>query len=215
MPAERCRHQIMASTRHPTVDVFEDDAHAPFTGNEEGDVEKALMNALRPLSSGTNAQSMQLNPSTAVTSGASPTKTDSSPMRPISSHSLTDVKILPPEQPNFTTDSPQKNGNFYSLYQPLPPPQSEFSQFPATQPYDKENYYDASSFHGLPVVPYGEYDYSYDSLKRPLMDPTPARDRSKKQKTDNEEPEPFDLPDPKDLPPVHDDGSKPPHSTLR
>lgn len=199
----------MASTRRPpsqSVEVFED-ASASFAGNREEDVETALRNALRPLN---DAQNVQLNPSTATTSGSSPTKTDSSPMRPISSHSLADIKIPPPAQPDFTTDSPQKNGSFYSMYQPLPP-QPEFNKFPAAQVHDQENYYDPNPFHGLPVMPYGEFDYGYGGpMKRPMMDPTPSRDRSKKQKTDKDEP--FDLPDPKDLPPVHDDGSKPAHS---
>ena len=108
---------LLASTRRPpSVEVFEDlDASAQHNG--EPDVEAALLSALGPLSDASNKQNVQLNPTTSAASGSSPKKADSSPLRPISSHSLSDIKIPPPPQPNFTTDSPQKNGNFYTVYQ--------------------------------------------------------------------------------------------------
>ena len=205
----------MASPRRPpSVEVFQD-PDASFTTSGRQDVETALLNALGPLNDASNKQNVQLNPTTAAAPGSSPRKTDSSPLRPISSHSLTDIKIPPPQQPNFITDSPQKNANFYTPYQPLMQPMPEtnvFNTFSSTQPYDKENYYDVNAFQGLPVMPYGDMDYGYKGpMKRPMIDAAPMKDKSnKKQKTGEDEP--FDLPDPNDMPSVHDDGTKPPHS---
>lgn len=189
------------------MEVFQD-ADAALTRPVEGDdIERTLRNALQPL----HSTNMQLNPSMVAASGASPTKPNSSPLRPVSSHSLTDIKIPPPPQPSFVTDSPYKQTRFYSMYQPLPPLQPDFAQFRSALSYEKENYYEPNSFHGLPIVPCGDYDFGYDaSLKRPLPDSALGRDRLKKQKTDNEEL--VDLPDPRELPLHQDDGSKPPHS---
>ena len=68
------------------------------------------------------------------------------------------------------------------------------------------------NFNGLPALPYGEPDYGYQGpMKRSLADTVSSRDRpSKKQKIDINEP--FELPDPNDMPSVHDDGTKPLHS---
>ena len=203
----------MASTRRPpAVEIFQD-PDASYHANGEQDVEAALLSALGPLSDATGRQNIQLHPTTSAAPGSSPRKTDSSPLRPISSHSLTDIKLPPPPQPNFATDSPQKNASFYPPYQhpiqPMPE-QNMFNSFASHQPYDKENYYDV--FTGMPSMPYGDSDYGYKGpMKRPMIDAAPLRDRSnKKQKTMQEEP--FELPDPNDMPSVHDDGTKPPHS---
>ena len=206
---------MMASTRRPPAVVVFEDPDASFHGHGEQDVEAALLHALGPLGDASNKHNVQLNPTTGAAPGSSPRKTDSSPLRPISSHSLTDIKIPPPAQPNFTTDSPQKNANFYPPFQPLTqcmPETALFGNFPSTQPYDKENYCDATALYGMPALPYGDPDYGYKGpMKRPMIDSAPMRDRSnKKQKSDKEEP--FDLPDPNDMPPMHDDGTKPQHS---
>lgn len=204
----------MANTRRPpAVEVYQD-ADASYHGNEAKDVEAALLSALGPLSDASNKQNVQLNPTTGAAPGSSPRKTDSSPLRPISSHSLTDIKLPPPPQPNFQTDSPQKNAHYYPQYQqpiqPMPEP-NMFYRFAGAQPYEKENYQDSTVFTGLPGT-YGELDFGYKGpMKRPMIDAAPLRDRSnKKQKLAEEEP--LELPDPKDMPSVHDDGTKPPHS---
>ena len=205
----------MASTRRPpAVEVFQD-SDASFASNGERDVEAALLDALAPLNDASNKQNVQLNPTTSAASGSSPKKTDSSPLRPMTSHSLTDIKIAPPQQPNFTTDSLQKNASFYPAYQ-VPMQQLQeaavYGHFPGTQPYDKENYYDPNAFNGMSAMPYGDFDYGYKGpMKRPMIDSAPMRNKAnKKQRTDMEER--FDLPDPQDMPTVHDDGTKPPHS---
>lgn len=94
------------STRYPPpMDLFHEPT-ATIPALPEHDVEAALLNALRPLS---DASSLNLNPTTSGSDGVSPTKSDSSPLRPIHSNGLASVKISPPPQPVFT-DSPQKNG---------------------------------------------------------------------------------------------------------
>lgn len=205
---------MMASTRRPpAVEVFRA-PNASYNAGGEHDVEAALLNALGPLADTSSKQNVQLNPTTTAAPGSSPRKTDSSPLRPISSHSLTDIKLPPPPQPSFATDSPQKNASFYPTYQqpiqPMPE-QNMFNSFASHQPYDKENSYDPIIFTGLTAMSYGD-EYGYKGpMKRPMMDGAPLRDRSgKKQKPMPEEP--FELPDPKDMPSLHDDGTKPPHS---
>ena len=206
---------MMASTRRPpTVEVFEDQ-DASFSSNGNQDVEAALFNALGPLSDASNKHNVQLIPTTGAARGSSPRKIDSSPPRPISSRGLTDVKIPPPAQSAFTTDSPQKDSNFYSAYQPptqQPPETALFAQFSSIEAYDQENFYDTTAFHSLPALPYGELSYDYKGhMKRSFPESAPLRDRShKKLKMEREEP--FELPNPKDMPSVHDDGTKPSHS---
>ena len=204
----------MASTRRsPGVEIYQD-PDAFYAPNETKEVETALLKALGTLNDASNEQSVQLNPTTGAAPGSSPRKTDSSPLRPISSQSLSDVKIPPPQQPNFITDSPRKNARFYPAY---PPPAQQpdmelYAQFPSGQGYDKENHYDPMAYHGLAAMTYADPDYSYRGpMKRSSMDSAPMRDRSnKKQKMDRDEP--FELPDPNEMPSVHDDGAKPPHS---
>ena len=205
---------MMASTRRPpAVEIFQD-PDASYHATSEHDVETALLNALCPLADASAKQNVQLNPTTVTRPGSSPRKTDSSPLRPISSHNLNDIKLPLPPPPQFATDSPQKNASFYNAYQqplqPMPEP-NMFHSFASHQPHEQENYYDHTMFPGLPPMPFGD-DYGYKGpMKRPMMDIGGTRDRSgKKQKSMSEEP--FELPDPKDMPDVHDDGTKPAHS---
>ncbi|KAK5121950.1 hypothetical protein LTR85_004522 [Meristemomyces frigidus] len=203
----------MAATRRaPPLEVYQDH-DASFGSRTNDDVETALLNALRPLGDASNKQNLQLNPIITSQPVSSPTKTDSSPLRPISSHSLADFKLPPPPPPNFNTDSPRKNGGFYYQESAGMPEKALFAQFSSVQPYDKENHYDSAAFTPLPPMPYGESDYGYKGpMKRTLMDSAPLKDRTniKKQKPDRDEP--FELPDPQDMPNLADDGSKPAHS---
>ncbi|TKA28951.1 hypothetical protein B0A50_03362 [Salinomyces thailandicus] len=204
-----------ATRRASPLEVYQE-PDASFSSQHGDDVETALLNALRPLSDAPNRQNVQLNPTTASPSGSSPTKTDSSPPRPISSHGLSNIKLPPPSQSSFRTDSPRKNSGFYSAFgdsAPLPA-KSLFAQFSNAQSYDKENQYDSAAFTPLPPMSYdNESEYGYkDALKRTSSESVPAKDRTnvKKQKLDKDEP--FELPDPSDMPTVSDDGSKPPYS---
>ncbi|OTA24285.1 hypothetical protein BTJ68_13021 [Hortaea werneckii EXF-2000] len=197
----------MTATRRATsLDVYQDpDASLP--GQHGDDVEEALLNALRPLSDASTKQNVQLNPTTTTGSGSSPTKTDSSPPRPISSHSLGDIKIPPPSQPNFGTDSPQKNEDFYAAFdEHAPQPQrSLFAPYAEAHSNDKENQYDSVAFSHMPSMPFdSSSDFAFKgSLKRTASESVPLKDRSniKKQKVDKDEP--FELPDPSEMPAIY------------
>ncbi|KAF2766775.1 hypothetical protein EJ03DRAFT_168051 [Teratosphaeria nubilosa] len=202
----------MAAHRRPPppMEVYRD---ASWPEHAIGNVEEQLLNALRPLSSASSKQNVKLKPNTSAQNSSSPSKTDSSPMRPMSSHNLTDFKIPPPSQLNLTAGaSPTKNSNLYPLYPD--PDKVHFGHIPTThaQSLEKENLYDVSGFAPLPPTPYGQPDYGYKApAKRTFMDAAPLKDRTnmnvKKQKLGKEEP--FDLPDPKEMPAVGDDGAKP------
>ncbi|KAK5167382.1 Forkhead transcription factor [Saxophila tyrrhenica] len=205
----------MGSTRRPpSVDIY-NDPDASFQHSGSSDVETALLNALGPLSDASNKQNMHFERPHTSAGGASPVKTDSSPMRPMSSNSLTEYRIPPPMQPDFNTDSPQKNANFYSAYAPpmhQRPETAPVNIFHQGLPVDKENFYDSNAFPGLPHHSFEEAEYGYKApLKRTMSDSAPMKSGvMKKQKLEVEEP--IILPDPKDLPSIQDDGTKPTYS---
>jgi forkhead transcription factor HCM1 len=202
----------MAATRRPPpLEVYQD-PDASFPAHPDQDVEWALLNALRPLGDASNKQNIHFRPNTSSGPASSPTKMDSSPPRPMSAHSLADIKIPPPAQPNFKTDSPRKKTTtFYPLY-PVPAAVTEKAMFPnyhSPPRPDEENVYD-SGFAPLPPMPFAQPDYGFKApLKRTLMDAAPLKDRTNVKKPKMDKDEPFELPDPKDMPAVIDDGSKP------
>ena len=194
------------------MDVYHDHM-VSMAALPEHDVEAALLNALRPLGDASNKANLNLNPTTSGSDGASPTKSDSSPLRPMHSNGLANFRISPPQQPIFT-DSPRKNGNFYQSYMPCAPlPQKAlYSQFPSVQSLGKENTMQSSSFSEMTATPYPEADFGYKApMKRTNSEMAPSSERpsSKKQKQKYEDEEPFDLPDPSEMPSVSDDGTKP------
>lgn len=204
--------RLQVDALSPSMDLFHH-TNASMPGLPEHDVEAALLNALRPLGDASGKASLNLNPTTSGSDGASPTKSDSSPLRPMHANGLADVRISPPRPPVFT-DSPQKNGNFYHNYtHHAPVPQKAlYSQFSSAQPLGKENTFQGGSFGDLTAMPYAEADYGYKApMKRTNSEMAPSSERpsSKKQKQKYEEEEPFDLPDPSEMPSVTDDGSKP------
>jgi forkhead transcription factor HCM1 len=204
------------STRYPPPMELFLESTATIPGLPEHDVEAALLNALRPLGDASGKTNLNLNPTTSGSDGASPTKSDSSPLRPMHTNGLASVKISPPRQPIFT-DSPQKNGSFYHNYmQNAPLPQKAlYSQFSSAQVLGKENTFQGGSFGDLAAMPVVEADYGYKApMKRTNSEMAPSSDRpsSKKQKQKYEEEEPFDLPDPSEMPSVTDDGAKPSYS---
>ncbi|KAK6430047.1 Forkhead transcription factor [Oleoguttula sp. CCFEE 5521] len=174
------------------------------------EVESALLEALRPPS---NHANLAMEPPSAAANGSSPTKVDSSPPRPF--HALQDFRIPPPTRLEYT-DSPQKNGGFYHIYhQVAPPPQKAlYASFPVTHTYEKENMpQSAASFGDLTMAPYSDADYGYNGPMKRASDCTPLGDRNaKKLKQRFEEDEPFELPDPSEMPHIADDGGKPTYS---
>jgi len=123
------------------------------------------------------------------------------------------VPISAPAPPMFTTDSPAKKPSFPIYTQPSMPPQSAlFTTFPSVnsesskenlRPEDPSN----GSFADFP-------EPSYDSkapMKRTLMDAAPLKERSAKKQKREDAPI-HQLPEPHDMPPIEDDGTKPPYS---
>lgn len=200
----------MSATRRRPVDVFEDGDTYNHTTNSDHDIEKALLNALGPLSDASSKANCQLNPSTTAQPGSSPFKKDSSPLRPMSAHALSHFKISPPRRPNFQTDSPQKDGSFYSMYQQVAP-RPDRPLYPQHQPaYEQENAFEGASFGDL-SIPFSDTDYGFKAPnKRTQMDAPAMKRPAKKQKF--EQSEPFDLPHPQEMPSVVDDGQKPTQS---
>ncbi|KAJ5081396.1 hypothetical protein NUU61_009660 [Penicillium alfredii] len=122
------------------------------------------------------------------------------------------VPITAPAPPTFTTDSPTKKPPF-SIYSPSSMPQSAlFTTFPSVDlESSKENHHpDEPSNDNFADFPEPSYE-SKLPMKRTLMDAAPLKERSvKKQKREDEPYVP--LPEPHDMPPIEDDGTKPPYS---
>lgn len=78
------------------MDVYHDHM-VSMAALPEHDVEAALLNALRPLGDASNKANLNLNPTTSGSDGASPTKSDSSPLRPMHSNGLANFRISPPQ----------------------------------------------------------------------------------------------------------------------
>ncbi|KAJ5984441.1 hypothetical protein N7481_006540 [Penicillium waksmanii] len=123
------------------------------------------------------------------------------------------VPISAPAPPMFTTDSPAKKPPFPIYAQSSMPPQSAlFTTFSSVNTESsKENVRPEDSLNGS----FADFpEPSYDSklpMKRTLMDAAPLKERSvKKQK--REDAPLHHLPEPHDMPPIEDDGTKPPYS---
>ncbi|KAJ5179625.1 hypothetical protein N7492_002835 [Penicillium capsulatum] len=122
------------------------------------------------------------------------------------------VPISAPNPPMFTTDSPAKKPPFPIYSQPSMPQSALFTTFSSVHPEsskENQNPEDPSngSFADFP-------EPSYESkvpMKRTLMEAAPLKERSvKKQK--REEAPVHHLPEPHEMPPIEDDGTKPPYS---
>ena len=121
------------------------------------------------------------------------------------------VPITAPPSQVFTTDSPTKRPPFF------PPTYSSalFTTFSSLTP-DKllpnentvsnqplnENVPDTSELSRTPEV----------STKRPLTEEAPSKARPTKKKKANEDSVPVQVPEPHEMPPIKDDGTKPPYS---
>ncbi|KAJ5704638.1 hypothetical protein N7536_000327 [Penicillium majusculum] len=137
-------------------------------------------------------------------------------LRPQGSHSrhgkLGFIPISAPTPPMFTTDSPAKKPPF-PIYSTTSMPHSAlFTTFSSVNPESsKENH--------LPEEPSNDSfadfpEPSYESklpMKRTLMEAAPLKERSNKKQRRDDAPIAY-LPEPHDMPPVEDDGTKPPYS---
>lgn len=107
----------------------------------------------------------------------------------------------------FTTDSPAKKVPFPIYSQPMPH-SALFTTFSSVN--DKENYPEEPSNDSFADFPEPSYD-SKLPMKRTLMEAAPLRERPNKKQKRDDAPAVY-LPEPHDMPPVEDDGSKPPYS---
>ncbi|KAF2718319.1 hypothetical protein K431DRAFT_137069 [Polychaeton citri CBS 116435] len=203
----------MSSTRRSQMVEIYQDPDASFAMPTAQDVDARLLEMLNPLCDASNKQNITFNPTPSTKRGSSPTKTNSSPPRPLSAQNIRDIDLPPPRRLNFDTESPRKHNPFYSGPSPLPRPETAplSSQFSGVQQFDGS--FDSSSYPALAPLPYPGPDYGFKAPgKRMPMDPGHARDRNGLKKPKFEEQETFDLPDPTEMPVVVDDGTKPPHS---
>lgn len=112
----------------------------------------------------------------------------------------------------FTTDSPTKKPPFPIYSQPSMPQSALFTTFSSINPESvKENLLPEDPSNGS----FADFpEPSYDSkipMKRTLMDAAPLKERSAK-KLKREETPFHQIPEPHEMPPVEDDGTKPPYS---
>ncbi|KAJ5641566.1 hypothetical protein N7490_005566 [Penicillium lividum] len=121
------------------------------------------------------------------------------------------VPISAPAPPMFTTDSPTKRPPFSLHLQPSMPQSALFTTFSSVNTESKQNHLPEDPSNGS----FADFpEPSYESrlpMKRSLMDAAPLKERPvKKQK--REDAPLHHLPEPHDMPPIEDDGTKPPYS---
>ncbi|KAJ5320523.1 hypothetical protein N7508_000806 [Penicillium antarcticum] len=122
------------------------------------------------------------------------------------------VPISAPTPPMFTTDSPAKKAPFPLYSQSSMPHSALFTTFSSVNPESsKENRrpeeLSNDSFADFP-------EPSYESklpMKRTLMEAAPLKERANKKQKRDDTPTAC-LPEPHEMPPVEDDGTKPPYS---
>ncbi|KAF2005490.1 hypothetical protein P154DRAFT_339132 [Amniculicola lignicola CBS 123094] len=211
----------MATTRRqPPLQIFQD----PITSTEAHDVpsyDPRLPDASGSVTDVSSSHHTLLEPPQLHANGSSPRKTrnvsSSPPPSALTETNLNAVKIPPPREHNFNTDSPMKKMQ-RPILQQQPHALTAGNRLPAYPPFpaqfDKENsHLRAQSLSALHNASAAEPP-AKPGNKRVLQDAAPLRDRSKKQKiretTIIEEDTP--LPEPDQMPPVEDEGTKPPYS---
>lgn len=157
-----------------------------------------------------------LNPPSSSVHGPSPVK---GRRRTSSSHpgqgKLNFVSITAPSPAMFTTDSPTKKPPSAENHRRTPSlPQQASSSTPASapsaQPQEQQLKPEMGNDDSFADFPDPTCEVK-PPPKRTLMEPAPLKDRpAKKQK--REEPSTFTLPEPHEMPPIEDDGTKPPYS---
>ncbi|MCJ1247261.1 hypothetical protein MMC30_004475 [Trapelia coarctata] len=131
----------------------------------------------------------------------------SSPLRVVFGDKA-NICFPPPIPSAFATDSPVKR-RLSSAYQPIAPQKPAKALF-TSYTIDKENQPTTPHNDNFAEFPGPSYGYK-GQAKRTLMDAAPLQEKaSKKPRTENTTS--FQLPNPEDMPPIEDDGSKPPYS---
>ncbi|KAJ6021642.1 hypothetical protein N7540_007146 [Penicillium herquei] len=125
------------------------------------------------------------------------------------------VPISAPAPSMFTTDSPTKKPPFSIYSQPHPsmPQSALFTTFSSINPQSsKENVHPEDPSNGsFADFPEPSYDAKILPMKRTLMDAAPLKERPVKKQRREETPF-HQLPEPHEMPPIEDDGTKPPYS---
>lgn len=199
----------MASTRR--TQIYED---PPLASNTSVLPQPAYFS--RPLSSGsacsidlTASKDIVLDPPAACSKGRSPHKfsrpSTTSPIRPVFGDRM-NVSFPLPEPATFTTDSPTKRATA-STYQPIAPQKPHkavFATFPIAKPADKEN---NLPNHSGNFAEFPEPAYGYNA---PMQTSGSQDHQEKKRRLNDNGLE--TLPAPENMPPVVDNGAKPPYS---
>ncbi|KAL2823964.1 fork head domain-containing protein [Aspergillus cavernicola] len=174
---------------------------------------------LQPVENLPAAPDHVLNPTSITSNKVSPTKACRDSRTSLSGQArLSFVPITAPAPPAFTTDSPMKKIPFETYIHPTtsssgPMPQSAlFTTFSSvntdTQVSIDHQRVDVSSADNFADFPEPSL-IAKQSLKRSLLEAAPLKERSKKKR---EEITTVRLPEPHELPPIEDDGTKPPYS---
>ncbi|KAJ9655350.1 Forkhead transcription factor [Coniosporium apollinis] len=210
---------MMAATRRaPPLEIYQDPTTS-FDHHEVAEAEAALLSALRPDANVSSEQHTLLDPPAFEQNGHSPLKTSrqsSSPPPHILAESrsnLNSISISPPQQYEFT-DTLQKKQTLHMKPATITqkPRDAIYSKFPSFEKLDKENAYNPTGY-AKSAIQNSDPIYGYkSSMKRTLMDAAPLGDRMNKKSKTYAEPEAQPLPDPAQMPPIDDDGSKPPYS---
>lgn len=223
----------MASTRYTQqpLQIYQDPVesfdHAPMPSIQNHSNSKKL-SPLRPIKNAASRRNIVLNPPQSGPAKYSPLKaahqSSSSPSRAPFGNKLNAVSMPPPGGPTFNTDSMEKKPLMSKFKQPQ---KALFTTFPSTKAMDKENYQETNSSQSSNYGEgFNEGNFSLQGLygpklpqKRMLMDAAPIHESRPFKKPKIEEPLEKDeiqgqleLPAPDSFPPLHDDGTKPPHS---
>ncbi|KAL3458032.1 fork head domain-containing protein [Aspergillus heterothallicus] len=175
---------------------------------------------LQPIENLQSVHDYVLNPSSTSSNKLSPTKTCRDPRNSLSGQGrLSFVPITAPVPPAFTTDSPIKKIPFDTYIHPnssssAPMPQSALFTTFSSVSMNTQVSIDQQRVNVSPADNFADFPepslIAKQSLKRSLMEAAPLKERSKKQKRDDMAT--ARLPEPHELPPVDDDGTKPPYS---
>ncbi|KUJ19858.1 uncharacterized protein LY89DRAFT_731108 [Mollisia scopiformis] len=222
----------MSSTRYSQqpLQIYQDPVssfdRAPMPSAQNPKPKK--LSPLRPIKNAASRKNIVFNPPQSGPIKQSPFKsahqTSSSPSRAPFGTKLNAISMPPPEGQSHNTDSMEKKQPLMSKFKPQ---KALFTDFTNSSSTDKENY-PQSTYYQTPMPQYNEglprSNFSLEGLypqKPPtkrLMDAAPIHESRPFKKTKNEEAAeaeenlPKELPAPDSFPPLHDDGSKPPHS---
>ncbi|KAI9721461.1 MAG: hypothetical protein M1812_002223 [Candelaria pacifica] len=205
----------MASTRRPPpMQIFQD----PIIPFDHSHIPSSLTTSspFRTVPNPSPDQKIVFDPPVSIPSGQSPLKPSTksnTPPKALFNGQVNGVSLPPPRPKNFITDSPRKKPAFSTFHTSVSqkPQKALFTTFSSSWPPDKENEVPTSLYNDN----YAEFPdpaYAYKGpLKRTLLEAAPLKDRQYK-KPRIEEAEPFQLPEPEDMPRVDDDGAKPAYS---